>query len=56
MLRVWVLLGESLGMFILVSLHILKIQRSRKASDFPSVTSCEYRLWSILIGFLVFRV
>lgn len=55
-LGVWVLLGEPLGMLIVVTLHLLKLQRPRKASDFPSVTSCEYQLWSIHMGFLDFRV
>lgn len=34
---VWALLREPLGMLILVSLPILKIPRSRKASDLPSI-------------------
>lgn len=47
-LRVWVLLGELLA--ILVSLHILKVQRSRKASDVPGVTSCDSQVWNAHMG------
>lgn len=49
-LRVWVLLGELLAMFILASLHILKVQRSRKARDIPSVTSYESQVWNVHMG------
>lgn len=49
-LRVWVFLGELLAMFILASLHILKVQRSRKARDIPSVTSYESQVWNVHMG------
>lgn len=49
-LGVWILLGEFPAMFILASLHILKVQRSRKASDVPSVTICESPVWNARMG------
>lgn len=54
--RVWVLLGEPLGVCTLMSHHIWKVLRSRKVSDLPGISNHEFQLWSAHVGFLDFRV